>query len=103
MAVDVEPGNRDEQRAVAHRARVVGHAAHGDVAEPGRPDRQVVAARAPDEPGRPQPIDQRGSGPRLGGLRGGEQRLDPVRFAGHEAPTPLPTARPARATVRPAR
>ena len=73
VAVDVEARDGHEQRAGPDLARVVGHAAHGDRGQAGRPDRAPVAAGAGQPVLGGEPLDEPLERRRGRGLGGVEQ------------------------------
>jgi hypothetical protein len=82
VAVDVVPGDRDEQAPRPQPAGVVAETPDPDRPQRRRPDRLAALAR----PDRPEPLrqslDERPQGAWLARLRGREQRVD-RRHAGH--------------------
>ena len=107
VAVDVQPGDGDEQRPGPDRARVVGDAADRDVGQPGGADRPAIASRAAQAALRGRAA--RSGAPRGAGSVGSAAREEVVdRRLGHRRSQPRETARqPAdarsRAGRRPAR
>ena len=98
VPVDVQPGDRHEERARADGARVVGHARTADVGEAGGADRPAVEPGAAQPPFRRQAVDEPGE---RRGLRGSAARSSPMvgdaSVVGHRR-----TSRATRAVSRPA-
>ena len=90
-AVDVEPGDGDEQRPLPDLARVLGHAADRDRREGARPRRAVVDAGAAHEARGVQAL--RGGRPAAAarsGARRGDEALDRIRRRARSPPAPPP-------------